>query len=276
VAVGGVQININAEELRGLRDKLASFFPNKQAADVIGDAVRKAIQPMTRRLREITPVGPTGNLKRAVASKVVKYKQTGVAVGIVGYTRAGRGESQSAQGGKVRAGKDRAFHQWWLEFGVKQRVVSKFANKPYQRRSPTTPFTRVRLGQQETVRGKGVTHWVSGQNAYIASSYDPEKYLGPFEIVRVGKTSDGKRRVQTDPPYPNAFFKKSRTPIVIPPQQPGGRSGNPPVQTAFNQTQGEIASILQRELSLSLSQAWSSLRIRDTGSVSGTDTLGSG
>ena len=50
--------------------------------------------------------------------------------------------------------------------------------------------------------------------------------------------------------------------------------GIPPVQTAFDQTQGEIASILQRELSLSLSQAWSSLRIRDSGSVSGTDSLG--
>ena len=277
MAVGGVQININAEELRGLRDKLASFFPNKQAADVIGDAVRKAIQPMTRRLREITPVGPTGNLKRAVASKVVKYRQTGVAVGIVGYRRTGESESRSAQGGKVRIGKDRAFHQWWLEFGVKQRVVSKFSNKPYERRSPSVPFVRVRLGKQETVRGKGEIHTVKkGQNAYIASSFDPENYLGPFKIVRLGKTNDGRQRVQTDPPYPNAFFKKSSAPIVIPAQQPGGRSGNPPVQTAFVQTQGEIASILQRELSLSLSQAWSSLRIRDTGSVSGTDTLGPG
>jgi hypothetical protein len=276
MAVAGVKIDLNAEELKEFSRKIRQFLPPRQASMVIGDAIKKAIVPLTQRLRQVTPVGPTGNLKRAVTSKVVKYEESGVAVGIVGYTRAGEGKSRSAQGGKVRAGKDRGFHQWWLEFGVKQRVVSKFSNKPYQRRSPTTPFTRVRLGQQETVRGKGVTHWVSGQNAYIASSYDPEKYLGPFEIVRIGKTSDGNRRVQTDPPYPNAFFKKSRTPIVIPAQQPGGRSGNPPVQTAFNQTQGEIAAILQRELRLSLSEVWSTFRIRDTGSVSGTDTLGPG
>jgi len=272
MAVGGVQININAEELRGLRDKLASFFPNKQAADVIGDAVRKAIQPMTRRLREITPVGPTGNLKRAVTSKVVKYKQTGVAVGIVGYTRAGQGGSASAAGGSVRVGKDRAFHQWLLEFGTKRRVLTKISDKPYQRKSPTTPFTRVRMGQQETVRGKGVVHWVSGQNAVIASSFNK---LGPFQVVKGRSDRAG---VQTDPNYPAAFFKKAKKgqPLIIEASPEGGVKGIPPVQTAFVQTQGEIASILQRELSLSLSQAWSSLRIRDTGSVSGTDTLGPG
>lgn len=272
MAVAGVQININNEELRGIRDKLAAFFPNKQAADVIGDAVRKAIQPMTRRLREITPVGPTGNLKRAVTSKVVKYKQSGVAVGIVGYTRAGQSGSASAAGGSVRVGKDRAFHQWLLEFGTKRRVLTQISNKPYQRKSPTTPFTRVRMGKQETVRGKGVVHWVSGQNAVIASSFNR---LGPFQVV---KNKGNPSAVQTDPNYPAAFFKKAKKgqPLIIEASPAGGVKGIPPVQTAFDQTQGEIAAILQRELSLSLSQAWSSLRYRDLGSVSGTDTLGPG
>ena len=270
MAVAGVQININSEDLRGLRDRLAAFFPNKQAADVVGDAVRKAIVPMTRRLREITPVGPTGNLKRAVTSKVVKYKQSGVAVGIVGYTRAGQGGSSSAAGGSVRSGRDRAFHQWLLEFGTKRRVLTKISDKPYQRKSPTTPFTRVRMGQQETVRGKGVVHWVSGQNTVIASSFNR---LGPFQIV---KNANARGRVQTDPGYPNAFFKKAKKgqPLIIEASPEGGVAGTPPVQTAFVQTQGEIASILQRELSLSLQQAWSALRIRTAGSASGTDTLG--
>ena len=271
MAVAGVQININAEELRGLRDKLAAFFPNKQAADVIGDAVKKAIVPMTRRLREITPVGPTGNLKRAVTSKVVKYAQSGVAVGIVGYNRAGESGSASAAGGAVRAGKDRAFHQWLLEFGTKRRVLTTISNKPYQRKSPTTPFTRVRMGKQETVRGKGVVHWVSGQNAVIASSFNR---LGPFQVVR----NEGRDGVQTNPSYPAAFFKKAKKgqPLIIEASPEGGIKGIPPVQTAFNQTQGEIAAILQRELGLSLAQAWSTLRYRDLGSVSGTDSLGPG
>jgi hypothetical protein len=271
MAVGGVQLNINTDELRGFREKLREFLPPRQASEVIGDAVRKAIQPMTRKLREITPVGPTGNLKRAVTSKVVKYAQSGVAVGIVGYTRAGDSPTASAAGGTVRVGKDRAFHQWLLEFGTKRRVLTRISNKPYQRKSPTTPFTRTRLGQQETVRGKGVVHWVSGQNAVIASSFNR---LGPFQVVR----NEGRDGVQTNPAYPRAFFKKAKKgqPLIIEASPAGGIKGIPPVQTAFDQTQGEIAAILQRELGLSLAEAWSALRYRDLGSVSGTDTLGPG
>jgi len=271
MAVAGVQLNINSEELRGFREKLLQQFRPQETVDILEAAVKKAIQPMTRKLREITPVGPTGNLERAVTSKVVKYAQSGVAVGIVGYTRAGESGSASAAGGSVRVGKDRAFHQWLLEFGTKRRVLTRISNKPYQRKSPTTPFTRVRLGNQETVRGKGVVHWVSGQNAVIASSFNR---LGPFQVVK-NEDRDG---VQTNPAYPAAFFKKAKKgqPLIIEAAPAGGIKGIPPVQTAFDQTQGEIAAILQRELGLSLAEAWSALRYRDLGSVSGTDTLGPG
>jgi hypothetical protein len=271
MAVAGVQLSIDTTELRSLRDNIQSFFKKAEAAEKLGDAIEKAILPLYLRLREVTPLGPTGNLRRAVAQKVVKYKQTGVAVGIVGYQRAGAAGSSSAAGGSVRAGPDRGFHQWWLEFGTQQRTVSKFSNEPYQRRSPTKPFTRVRNGRQETVRGKGVVHWVSGQNAYIASSFNK---LGPFKFDQKSAGSDG--RVQTDPPYPRAFFKKSKTPIVIPAMPAGGTAGRPPVQTAFDQTQARVAEYLQRELSLTMLEAWNALRIRDSGSVTGTDTLGPG
>ena len=271
MAVAGVQLNINTEELRGFREKLREFLPPKQASELIGDAVKKAIVPMRQRLKDITPVGPTGNLKRAVTSKVVEYAQSGVAVGIVGYTRAGDDPAVSAAGGTVRVGRDRAFHQWPLEFGTKRRVLTEISNKPYQRKSPTTPFTRTRLGNQETVRGKGVVHWVSGQNAVIASSFNR---LGPFQVVR----NEGRDGVQTNPAYPRAFFKKAKKgqPLIIEASPAGGIKNIPPVQTAFDQTQGEIAAILQRELGLSLAEAWSTLRYRDLGSVSGTDTLGPG
>ena len=270
MAVAGIQLSINTEELRSLRDNIQAFFPKAEAAEVLGNAIEKAILPMYLRLREVTPVGPTGNLKRAVAQKVVKYKNTGVAVGLVGYQRAGVGGSTSAAGGTVRIGPDRGFHQWWLEFGTQQRRVGKFSNEPYQRKSPTKPFVRVRNGRQETVRGKGVVHWVSGQNAYIASSFNR---LGPFKVL---KDTGGQGRVQTDPEYPRAFFKKSKTPITIPAMPVGGDSGRPPVQTAFTQTQAQLAEYLQRELSLSLAEAWAALRVRDSGSITGTDTLGPG
>lgn len=266
MAVAGVKLSLDASELRDLRDRLLAFLPKPQATDVIADAIRKAIQPTVKRLREVSPVGPTGNLKRAVASKVVKYREDGVALGLVGYNRAGRGSAASAAGGSVRAGKDRAFHQWWLEYGTKERKIRTRSNTPYVRRSPTRPFGRRRNGRWEAVAGKGVLHNVRGQNAYIASSFNK---LGPFKIV--GGFAEG--RVQTDPPYPRAFFKKSKNPIIIPETPPGGVAGKPPVYTAFVETQEQIAEILRRELSLSLTQAWVALKFRDNGTVSGTDTL---
>ncbi len=267
MAVAGVRVSLNTDEFKGFVEQVGKLFPPKQAANVLAPIIRKAINPVAKRLRQITPVGPTGNLKNAVASKVVQYAQDGVAVGIVGYTRAGRGSARSAAGGSVRAGKDRAFHQWWLEAGTQPRQVAKLANKPYQRKSPTTPYTRVRMGKRETVVGKGIVHRVSGQNAYIASSYNR---LGPFKVLA---TNSDEGRVQTYPAYPKAFFKKSKTPIIIPAMPAGGTSGNPPVNTAWLETQAEVAAILQRELSLSLGQAWAALKYRESGTANGTDTL---
>lgn len=268
MAVAGIKLDIDTAELRDLRDRLTAFLPKPQAADVIADAIRKAIQPMVRRVREITPVGPTGNLKRAVSSKVVKYRNDGVAVGLVGYRRAGRQESQSAAGGSVRSGKDRAFHQWWIEYGTKERKITEPKIRRYQRRSPTKPFARFRNNQWEAVAGSGVLHDVQEKTpTYIASSFGK---LGPFKIVR---QIDRDGRVQTDPPYPRAYFKKSNKPIIIPETPPGGRAGMPPLNTAFLETQEQIANILRQELSLSLSQAWNALRFKGSGSLSGTDTL---
>jgi hypothetical protein len=248
MAVAGIKLDINTEELRGLQNEIKRFFPAKQAAQVLAPIIRKAIQPTVRRLRDITPVGPTGNLKRAVSSKVVAYKQDGVAVGIVGYTRAGRESSSSAAGGSVRSGKDRAFHQWWIERGTKDRKNFKPKLRSYARRSPTKPFARRRNDQWELVMGKGVIHLVA-------------------------KTVGRDGRVETDPAYPNAFFRKSKTPISIPGVPVGGAEGRPPLSTAWTETQSEVAAILRQQLALSLEQAWAALRFKDSGTASGTDTL---
>jgi hypothetical protein len=272
MAVAGIQLNINTDELRSLRDNIRAFFPKADAAEKLGDAIEKAIWPAYLRLREVTPVGPTGNLKRAAAQKVIKYKNTGVAVGLIGYKRAASDPSQATEG-TVRIGPDRGFHQWWLEFGTKDRTIPGKRSKgkqprarEYTRRSPTTPYTRTRRWRDkvitETVRGKGVVQNIrESVPTYIASSFIKR---GPFEF------ENGR------PDSPNAFFKKSKNPITIRPMPVGGDSGQPPVQTAFMQTQAQMAEILQRELSLTLAEAWSALRFRDSGSITGTDTLGPG
>lgn len=102
---------------------------------------------------------------------------------------------------------------------------------------------------------------MSGQNAYIASSFNR---LGPFSIVK--RRGGG---FTTDPAHPNAYFKKSKNPIVIPPTPAGGTSGVPPVRTAFAQTQGQVAFILQQELRISLERALSTLTYRAEGTLSG-------
>ena len=268
MAVAGIKLNINTAELANLRQSIKQFFPNKTAAQVMAPIIRKAIKPTVNYLRYITPVGPTGNLKRAVSSKVVQYKQDGVSVGIVGYTRAAKASSASAAGGSVRAGKDRAFHQWLVEFGTDERKITQAKPRVYARKSPTKPFARRRNGQWELVMGKGLIHLVEERTpTYIASSFNR---LGPFSML---KPADRDGRVQTDPAYPKAFFRKSKTPIIIPAMPAGGSAGVPPLRTAWERTQSVVADSLRRDLQLTMEQAWASLRFRSSGSVSGTDTL---
>ena len=240
--MAGIKVTAIVEDLPTLRDKF-NGLPKKVSATLLASAINKAIEPTYRKLLNLTPVGPTGNLRRAVSKKVKAYPKSGNAVGLVGYARSGTSSSTSAQGGKVQKGKDRAFHQGFIEFGTKRRVVQAISWRPYQRKS--------KLGN---------THWVIGQNAYIASSF---KRLGPFRIRSRGGS------FTTSPPYPKAFFKKSDEPIVIEGVRAGGKSGGgPPIRRAFEQTQSEVSAILQRELGLLLQEALDTITYLDQGTVS--------
>lgn len=255
-----IQITVDQQELRNMTDALGNLFPLPDRAKILAAIMRKAVKPALEKLKQVTPTGPTGNLLLAANSKVVTYARNGVAVGLIGYNRSGLSDSQSAQGGTVRRGRDRAFHQWWLEQGTNQRVVAKFSNTPYGRR-----------GHMRNVPGKPAVevrpHMVKGQNAYIASSFNR---LGPFKMVPTARAARGAegQRVQTDPQYPQAFFKKSKNPIVLPPMQPGGTAGRPPVETAFNESRQQVAEILQQELRITLEQAISAVSRSVQGSVS--------
>lgn len=204
-----------AEQLRAL--------PATLAVKYFAASLRRAMKPALSRLRTNTPVGPTGNLRRAVAFITRKYPQDKRAVGLVGYIASGSGKSESAAGGSVRSGKDRAFHQGFLEFGTKERVISKRAAKGYLRVS----------------RG-GLMHEVKQQGGYIASSF---ARLGPFSIV---PSAGG--RVQTKPRYPKAFFMKSNQPIRIAPMPVGGSTGKPPVRSTYEETRSQMQSLLAAEM----------------------------
>lgn len=259
MAVGRINLTAEIEGLRNLQDQLGNFLPQDKKAKVLGEAIERALQPVKMRLREVTPEGPTGNLRQAIATKIVEYPLDGSAVGLVGFRRAGKGSSRSAQGGAVRKGPDRAFHQWWLEEGTQpRRVADKFSNTPYIRKA----HQRVtRSGTVAEVR----EHTVSGQGGYIASSY---KKLGEFQMQRTPRPPRGEagHRVQTEPGYPRAFFKKSKTPITIPAMPVGGSTGRPPLATAWAQTQSTVAEYLSRELRISIEAALNALA-QSTGTV---------
>ena len=248
-----ISITVDSTDLKSKTEQLRNLFGQDGRAglaDTLEAALEKAIWPAYLRLREVTPVGPTGNLKRAAHYKTVSYPKSGAAVGLIGY-RQSQKERGTATAGSVRIGKERGFHQWWLEFGTKEREVTKLSDKPYQRKSHTR---RMKSGKVATVSA----HQVKGQGAVIASSLAAR---GPFDINADGSKSQ-----------PYAFFmkgKKGQGAIRLPGVRPGGVAGRPPVQTAFEQTKNQVAEILRRELSISIEAAISKITQSSTGTISG-------
>lgn len=259
MALAGIRLELQSADLTQLATQLGNLFDNPGKAGILSSALRKALEPTLARLQALTPIGPTGNLRSAAAIKIVPYDRDGNAVGLVGYRRAGRSRSRSAAGGRVRIGPDRAFHQWWLEEGTKERTITTIANKPYKRKSHRR---RTKSGTVTTVQSHIVAR---GQGAVIASSY---RRLGPFKIQPTDRRA-ANTRVQTEPGYPAAFFRKAKRgeSIRIDPMPAGGRSGQPPLKTAWEQTQATVAAILQRELGLSIERALQSLTYSSTGNL---------
>jgi hypothetical protein len=240
--MAGIKVEVSFDDIQPILDKFAAL-PGQVGGTMLRAALQKAIEPAFTALGNVTPVGPTRNLYRARNKKVVVYQKDRVGVGLVGYTQSGKADNTSAQGGKVRAGRDRAFHQWWIENGTKPRKIVTLANKPYQRRSKN-----------------GLVHWVSGQNGYIASSFNG---LGPFKIRKQGNS------FTTKPGYPKAFFVKRSQPFTIPATPAGGVARQPPVQTAWQRSQSQVASVLREQLSMSLERALESIATFSGKTVSG-------
>ena len=253
MAVAGVNLSLDASELLRLQASLGKVFDNPGLADILGDALESSLDKALMRLRENTPVGPTGNLKRAANIKVVRYKRDGNAVGLLGYNRAARGPSQEiAQLGTVRLGPDRAFHQWLVEYGTKPRAIKTIATKPYQRKAHTRTM---KSGKVAAVSAHTVQ---AGQGAMIASSLGSR---GPFAITKNGKGIQTPR---------GTFFKKGKKgeTLVVQPMQPGGL-GEPPLRKTWQEYQGKVASYLTTELRISLERALQSLTYSSTGTIDG-------
>lgn len=251
MAVVGIKLELATSNLPELRKIASELFDKPGNAAILEAALAKALTPALQRLKRNTPVGPTGNLESAAAIKVKAYDKTGNAVGLLGYQRAAKRQSRSAAGGRVRKGPDRAFHQYWLELGTKDRIITRISRNAYVRKSHkrTTKSGTTVIVQTHDVK--------AGQGAVIASSF---KSLGKFQLAQTQRQEEG-QRVQTNPPYPGAYFKKAKKgqAIVIDGMTPGGTRGRPPLATTWEQSKTEVADILARELRISIETALQTL-----------------
>lgn len=120
--------------LEELVARLRTFGP-RLAAKYIGSAVKKAAEPAQQALRaNVDALGRvTGNLRRAIKTKIKRYTRTGSAVALVGF--------EAVPGKRVPENGDNksAFHAGLIEFGTKERktkvanIASSFKNNNSRR-----------------------------------------------------------------------------------------------------------------------------------------------
>lgn len=114
-------------ELKAIQRELKVRFDPRITAKFLGAALNKAAEDPKKALQRIVRANHkavTGNLYRSITKVVRRYPKSGNAVGLVGFNKAGAGQTIPT-GGKVQKGKDRAFHQGLIVFGTKERRTKK-------------------------------------------------------------------------------------------------------------------------------------------------------
>jgi len=115
-------------DLPGLAEQFRQL-PKSLASAAIGAGVKRAMKPAEEELKRQTPVGPTGNLRRGIATKAKRYTKTGSAVAIVGYRKAGTGKPPKEGTKRRNKASDKTQHQFLVEYGSKPRVTKSGANR---------------------------------------------------------------------------------------------------------------------------------------------------
>lgn len=111
----GIRITTDIPGLDQIRaDFLA--FGKTYAAKYIASALKNAAEKggTLAALKDATPRGRTGNLKRSAAVKTVRYLRQGTGVAIIGY-KSGRKMNEPYDKTKI------GYHQGLVEFGTKER-----------------------------------------------------------------------------------------------------------------------------------------------------------
>jgi HK97 gp10 family phage protein len=222
-ASGSLTLGMEFPELTELREQFKSL-PKNIASKHLGAALRKAMVPGKSALRNSTPKGPTGNLRKSITVKIKTYPKDGNAVGIVGYSWGGA---------------SKGYHQGFVEFGTKERKTKGPVASSFAKRGQFTIARPRRLGKQP-------------KNLFGAAG---DRYAARYR---------SRLKVQTNPKYPKAFFKRAADGKVVKlgKMPVGGRAGVPPVKTAFKQAEPAMRSLLQAELATRLEKALNEVKGR--------------
>ena len=121
-------VTLEFPDLPGLAEQFRQL-PKSLASAAIGAAVKRALKPAEQELKRQTPAGPTGNLKRGIATKAKRYPKTGSAVAIVGYRKSGTGKPPKEGTKRRNKASDKTQHQFLVEYGSKPRVTKSDANR---------------------------------------------------------------------------------------------------------------------------------------------------
>lgn len=121
-------LTLEFPDIPGLADKFREL-PKSLASAAIGAAVKRAMKPAQDALKQTTPVGPTGNIRRGIATKAKRYPKTGSAVAVVGYRKPGSSKPPKEGTKRRNKGADKTYHQFLVEYGTKQRFAKNGANR---------------------------------------------------------------------------------------------------------------------------------------------------
>lgn len=243
-------IKLEGPDLYEIRDEFKKL-PKNIAARVIGAGLKRAIAPGVAALKKVTPAGPTGNLRRAIKAIVKRYPQNGAAAAVAGFQKAGTGKSRSAAGGTVKKGPDRAFHQFWLEFGTKERFTTSTIASSWGRLGKFKIKSNAKNAKKSR---KSIRQARRLELRSMRSRFQDEASAGGMMRQRASGLRQNAAmyaaaasRVQTTPAYPKAFFKKSRLRVRLAPVV-----AQYPVRSAFMASKAAIGDNLEREMRAAL------------------------
>lgn len=122
------QVTLEFPDLPALAGQFRKL-PGSLAAAAIGTALKKALQPANDKLKTITPVGRTGNLKRSIAIKPKRYPKTKSAVAIVGFRRPNSSKPPKSPTKRRNRPADKSQHQLLVEYGSRPRFNKSGASR---------------------------------------------------------------------------------------------------------------------------------------------------